>query len=133
MKSYFIATIKTFFFFVYSLIYFTSILLYALEKSNIDLILHSNPFKILIKATVRRSATSFENFKKNNSSHSVYFKPPRLFTVANDCDRHEENFQGNMSQSNKYRSQRNFSNETFRVSPIKNLSNKIFINNDDGL
>ena len=32
-----------------------------------------------------------------------------------------------------YRSYRDFSNETFRVSPINNLSNKVFVNNDDGL
>ena len=32
-----------------------------------------------------------------------------------------------------YRSYRDFSNETFRVSPINNLSNELFVNNDDGL
>ena len=32
-----------------------------------------------------------------------------------------------------YRSYRYFSNETFRVSLIKNLSNEVFVNNDDGL
>ena len=32
-----------------------------------------------------------------------------------------------------YRSYRGFSNETLRVSLINNLSNKVFVNNDDGL
>ena len=32
-----------------------------------------------------------------------------------------------------YRSYRDFSNETFRVSLINNLSNEVFVNNDDGL
>ena len=32
-----------------------------------------------------------------------------------------------------YRSYRDFSNETFRVSLMNNLSNKAFVNNDDGL
>ena len=32
-----------------------------------------------------------------------------------------------------YRSNRDFSNETFRVSLINNLSNEVFVNNDDGL
>ena len=32
-----------------------------------------------------------------------------------------------------YRSYRNFSNATFRVSIITNLSNEVFVNNDDGL
>ena len=32
-----------------------------------------------------------------------------------------------------YRSHRDFSNETFRVSLINNLSNEVFVNNDDGL
>ena len=32
-----------------------------------------------------------------------------------------------------YRSYRNVSNETFRVSIITNLSNEVFVNNDDGL
>ena len=31
-----------------------------------------------------------------------------------------------------YRSYRDFSNETFRVSLINNLSNEVFVNNDDG-
>ena len=33
----------------------------------------------------------------------------------------------------KYRSYRDFSNETFRVSLLNNLSNEILVNNDDGL
>ena len=32
-----------------------------------------------------------------------------------------------------YRSYRNFSNETFRVSLINNLPSEVFVNNDDGL
>ena len=32
-----------------------------------------------------------------------------------------------------YRSYRDFSNETFRVSLINNLSSEVFVNNDDGL
>ena len=32
-----------------------------------------------------------------------------------------------------YRSYRDFSNETFRVSLMNNLSNEVFVNNDDGL
>ena len=32
-----------------------------------------------------------------------------------------------------YRSYSDFSNETFRVSLIKNLSNEVFVNNDNGL
>ena len=32
-----------------------------------------------------------------------------------------------------YRSYRDFSNETFRVSPINNLLNEVFVNNEDGL
>ena len=32
-----------------------------------------------------------------------------------------------------YRSYRDFSNETFRVSPINNLSKEVFVNNDDKL
>ena len=32
-----------------------------------------------------------------------------------------------------YRSYRYFFNETFRVSLINNLSNEVFVNNDDGL
>ena len=32
-----------------------------------------------------------------------------------------------------YRSYRDFSNETFKVSLINNLSNEVFVNNDDGL
>ena len=32
-----------------------------------------------------------------------------------------------------YRSYRDFSNETFRVSLINNLSNEVFVSNDDGL
>ena len=32
-----------------------------------------------------------------------------------------------------YRSYRGFSNETFRVSLINNLSKEVFVNNDDGL
>ena len=32
-----------------------------------------------------------------------------------------------------YRSYRDFSNETFRVSPINNLLNEVFVNNKDGL
>ena len=32
-----------------------------------------------------------------------------------------------------YRSYRDFCNETFRISPINNSSNEVFINNDDGL
>ena len=32
-----------------------------------------------------------------------------------------------------YRSYRDFSNETFRVSLINNLSKEVFFNNDDGL
>ena len=43
-----------------------------------------------------------------------------VWSSANDSDSYQEIYG-------------NFSNETFRVSLINNLSNEVFVNNDDGL
>ena len=52
-----------------------------------------------------------------------------------DSDGYEENFNTKKIRPRviNYGSYRDFFNKTFRVSPIKNLSNEVSVNNDDGL
>ena len=49
---------------------------FPIKKLQIIRNSNPNPFKTLIKATVRRSMTSFESFKKKNSTHTIYSTHP---------------------------------------------------------
>ena len=49
---------------------------FPIKKLQITWNSNPNPFKTLIKATVRRRPTSFENFKKKNSTHPIYSTHP---------------------------------------------------------
>ena len=60
-----------------SFLFFMNLWTWAL-KYYYWLSLYSNPFKTLIKVTVRKTATSFINLKKKSSTHPVYSSHPRL-------------------------------------------------------
>ena len=111
-----------------------------IEEANMKSFCESHNLKTLTK-----QPTCYKNPNKPTCIDLILANIPRMF--QNTCvletglsDFHlmtvtvmRKTFKKMRPRVINYRSYRDFSNETFRVSLINNLSNEVFLNNDDGL
>ena len=96
-----------------------------IEEANIKSLCENYNLKSLIK-----QPTCYKNPNKPTCIDLILTNVPRMLLMAVTVMRNT--FKKKGPRVINYRPYRYFSSETFRVSLINDLSNEVFVNNDDG-